>query len=100
MTQAFAPGIYPRSEALVQATRDLDRGRTTPDAVDEQIAHDLELVELAKAELGTQGTTDTVHRALDEVVRRARIERLLAVRFDDLDDGWNDEVERMWEPEA
>ena len=27
--QAFIPGLYPRSEALVQATRDLDRGRTT-----------------------------------------------------------------------
>ena len=37
---AFAPGIYPRSEALVQATRDLDRGRTTQGAVDEQIARD------------------------------------------------------------
>ena len=31
--RAFAPGIYPRSEALVQATRDLDRGRTSPEAV-------------------------------------------------------------------
>jgi 5-methyltetrahydropteroyltriglutamate--homocysteine methyltransferase len=40
--QAFAPGIYPRSEALVQATRDLDRGRTTEEAVDQQIARDLE----------------------------------------------------------
>jgi 5-methyltetrahydropteroyltriglutamate--homocysteine methyltransferase len=39
--QAFAPGIYPRSEALVQATRDLDRGRTTAEAVDEQVARDL-----------------------------------------------------------
>jgi len=39
--QAFAPGIYPRSEALVQATRDLDRGRTTPGAVDEQVERDL-----------------------------------------------------------
>lgn len=28
-------GPFPRPEALVQATRDLDRGRTTPDAVDE-----------------------------------------------------------------
>jgi 5-methyltetrahydropteroyltriglutamate--homocysteine methyltransferase len=28
-------GPFPRSEALVQATRDLDRGRTTPEAVDE-----------------------------------------------------------------
>jgi 5-methyltetrahydropteroyltriglutamate--homocysteine methyltransferase len=39
--QAFAPGIYPRSEPLVQATRDLDRGRTTPEAVDEQVERDL-----------------------------------------------------------
>jgi len=39
--QAFAPGIYPRSEALVQATRDLDRGRTTQEAVDEQVERDL-----------------------------------------------------------
>src|SRR5206468_6848563 len=39
--QAFAPGIYPRSEALVQATRDLDRGRTTEEAVDEQVERDL-----------------------------------------------------------
>jgi 5-methyltetrahydropteroyltriglutamate--homocysteine methyltransferase len=40
--QAFAPGIYPRSEALVQATRDLDRGRTTQEEVDGQVARDLE----------------------------------------------------------
>src|SRR5919205_2930736 len=39
--QAFAPGLYPRSEGLVQATRDLDRGRTTEEAVDEQIERDL-----------------------------------------------------------
>jgi len=39
--QAFAPGIYPRSEELVQATRDLDRGRTSQEAVDEQIERDL-----------------------------------------------------------
>ena len=39
--QAYAPGIYPRSEALVQATRDLDRGRTTQEAVDEQVERDL-----------------------------------------------------------
>jgi 5-methyltetrahydropteroyltriglutamate--homocysteine methyltransferase len=45
--QAFAPGIYPRSEALVQATRDLDRGRTTQEAVDEQVERDLsELVSI------------------------------------------------------
>lgn len=30
---AYQHGIYPRSEKLVQATRDLDRGRTVPDEV-------------------------------------------------------------------
>jgi 5-methyltetrahydropteroyltriglutamate--homocysteine methyltransferase len=39
--KAFVPGIYPRSEELVQATRDLDRGRTTPEAVEEQVEGDL-----------------------------------------------------------
>jgi 5-methyltetrahydropteroyltriglutamate--homocysteine methyltransferase len=38
--RAFAPGIYPRSEALVQATRDLDRGRTTESAVTDQLESD------------------------------------------------------------
>jgi 5-methyltetrahydropteroyltriglutamate--homocysteine methyltransferase len=38
--KAFIPGLYARSEALVQATRDLDRGRTTPDAVEEQVERD------------------------------------------------------------
>jgi 5-methyltetrahydropteroyltriglutamate--homocysteine methyltransferase len=48
--QAFAPGIYPRSEELVQATRDLDRGRTSREAVDEQIDRDLgELVSVQQA---------------------------------------------------
>jgi 5-methyltetrahydropteroyltriglutamate--homocysteine methyltransferase len=37
---AYAPGIYPRSEALVQATRDLDRGRTSPEAVEEEFERD------------------------------------------------------------
>jgi Arc/MetJ family transcription regulator len=65
---------------------------------------DLELVEQAKAELGTRGTTETVHRALEEVVRRARIERLLettAAIFsepppDGFDD-WNEWVEASQE---
>src|SRR4029450_3768841 len=39
--QAFAPGIYPRSEELVQATRDLDRGGTTQEAGDAQVERDL-----------------------------------------------------------
>jgi 5-methyltetrahydropteroyltriglutamate--homocysteine methyltransferase len=38
--KACAPGIYPRSDALVQATRDLDRGRTTEDAVEQQFERD------------------------------------------------------------
>ena len=50
MLKAFVPGIYPRSEALVQATRDLDRGRTTQEAVDEQIGRDLaELLSVQQA---------------------------------------------------
>jgi 5-methyltetrahydropteroyltriglutamate--homocysteine methyltransferase len=48
--QAFVPGIYPRSEALVQSTRDLDRGRTTPEANDEHVERDLaELVSVQQA---------------------------------------------------
>lgn len=39
---ALAPGIYPRSEALVQATRDLARGRTTAEAVETQRRDDRE----------------------------------------------------------
>jgi 5-methyltetrahydropteroyltriglutamate--homocysteine methyltransferase len=39
--QAFVPGLYARSEALVQATRDLDRGRTTQEAVEKQVERDL-----------------------------------------------------------
>jgi 5-methyltetrahydropteroyltriglutamate--homocysteine methyltransferase len=47
---AFAPGLYPRSEALVQATRDLDRGRTTQEAVDRQVEQDFqELVSVQQA---------------------------------------------------
>jgi len=47
--QAFAPGIYPRSEQLVQATRDLDRGRTSQESVDEQVERDLaELVSVQR----------------------------------------------------
>jgi len=34
--RAYVPGIYARSEELVQATRDLDRDRTTKEAVEEQ----------------------------------------------------------------
>ena len=50
MAEAFAPGLYPRSEALVQATRDLDRGRTTQEAVDRRLEQDFqELVSVEEA---------------------------------------------------
>ncbi len=39
--KAYVPGIYARSEALVRATRDLDRGRTTQETVAEREATDL-----------------------------------------------------------
>ena len=56
--QAFAPGIFPRSEALVQATRDLDRGRTTQDAVDAQIADDREQLISVQREAGLDLLSD------------------------------------------
>jgi len=42
-------GSFPRSEALVRATRDLDRGRTTPDAVEElYVSTEAEVVALER----------------------------------------------------
>src|SRR5439155_11906028 len=37
---AYQHGIYPRSEGVVSATRDLERGRTTADAVEEAFRQD------------------------------------------------------------
>ena len=45
---------------------------------------DMELVERAARELGTQRTTDTVHEALREVIARARRVRLADRDFEDL----------------
>ena len=39
--KAYTPGIYARSEELVQATRDFDRGRATQEAVEKQQKEDL-----------------------------------------------------------
>jgi 5-methyltetrahydropteroyltriglutamate--homocysteine methyltransferase len=50
--KAYAPGIYPRSEALVQATRDLDRGRVSVDDVERRRADDLEALISAQSEAG------------------------------------------------
>lgn len=58
---------------------------------------DLDLVREAQEVLGTQGTTETVHAALREIVRRRRLERLLRHDFSNLD---VDEIRRSrWETE-
>ena len=49
LIDAYLHGLYPRSEDLVAATRDLDRGRTTPEAVRERRDADrAELVSLQR----------------------------------------------------
>jgi 5-methyltetrahydropteroyltriglutamate--homocysteine methyltransferase len=63
--KAFAPGIYPRSEALVQATRDLDRGRTTQEAVEEQVERDLEELVSAQQAAGLDLLADGMLRWQD-----------------------------------
>jgi 5-methyltetrahydropteroyltriglutamate--homocysteine methyltransferase len=63
--QAFAPGIYPRSEQLVQATRDLDRGRTSAEAVDEQVERDLAEVVSVQQQAGLDLLTDGMLRWQD-----------------------------------
>lgn len=47
---------------------------------------DLDLVAEAREELGSNGTTDTVHRALAEVVRRAKLRRLTQYDFSGYDE--------------
>jgi hypothetical protein len=58
----------------------------------------LDLVARAREVLGTNGTTDTVHRALEEVVRRKALESLAEWRFDHLPDDWVDQIRapRTW----
>jgi 5-methyltetrahydropteroyltriglutamate--homocysteine methyltransferase len=63
--QAFIPGLYPRSEALVQATRDLDRGRTSEDAVDEQVARDLDELVSVQQDAGLDLLADGMLRWQD-----------------------------------
>src|SRR5918912_504039 len=56
--KAYAPGIYARSEELVQATRDLDRGRTTEEAVATQQDADLRAFLDAQREAGLDYYSD------------------------------------------
>jgi Arc/MetJ family transcription regulator len=51
----------------------------------------LDLVAEAREILGTRGTTETVHRALEEVVRREKLRRLSEWTFDLSDE----ELERL-----
>jgi hypothetical protein len=45
---------------------------------------DLDLVADARSVLRTRGTTDTIHRALEDVVRRDRLQALAVRTFEDL----------------
>jgi Arc/MetJ family transcription regulator len=56
---------------------------------------DFELVEQAREVLDTSGTTDTVHRALEEVVRREALRRLTEW---DLGGMTLEDLERMRQP--
>jgi len=66
----------------------------------------LELVEQARAELGTKNMTDTVHAALDRVVFQASMRRLSASLTETFSrpppdgyDDWNDWIEdTAWGP--
>lgn len=49
---------------------------------------DTQLVAEAREVLGTDGTTDTVHKALEEVVLRARRREAAALRFEGIDHEW------------
>lgn len=63
--QAFVPGIYPRSEELVQATRDFDRGRTTEEAVDAQVERDLHQLVATQQDAGLDLLSDGMLRWQD-----------------------------------
>jgi 5-methyltetrahydropteroyltriglutamate--homocysteine methyltransferase len=63
--KAYAPGIYPRSDDLIQATRDLDRRRTSPEAVDQQFDRDLENLVALQEEAGLDLLSDGMLRWQD-----------------------------------
>ena len=56
--QAYSPGIYPRSESLVQATRDFDRGRASVEDVERARAADLAALVAAQREAGFDLVSD------------------------------------------
>jgi 5-methyltetrahydropteroyltriglutamate--homocysteine methyltransferase len=76
--KACVPGIYPRSDALVQATRDLDRGRTTQDAVEQQFERDFRELVTVQEQAGLALLSDGLLRWQDHF-------RQLAERSDGLE---------------
>jgi 5-methyltetrahydropteroyltriglutamate--homocysteine methyltransferase len=76
--EAYAPGIYPRSDALVQATRDLDRGRTTEEAVEQQTERDFHELVSVQERAGVTLVSDGLLRWQDHF-------RPLAERSEGLD---------------
>lgn len=65
---AFHAGLtspFPRSEALVRATRDLDRGRTDPAAVEAAFANAEQTVRATERRLGFAGVTGGYLRTVD-----------------------------------
>jgi 5-methyltetrahydropteroyltriglutamate--homocysteine methyltransferase len=59
---AYQHGIYPRSEALVAATRDLERGRISAEAVSGQFDRDLAEFALLQERAGLDYVTDGMLR--------------------------------------
>jgi 5-methyltetrahydropteroyltriglutamate--homocysteine methyltransferase len=63
--RAYQHGIFPRSESVVQATRDIERGRTTQQEVDEVFAADREAYLRAQREAGLDFISDGLLRWQD-----------------------------------
>jgi 5-methyltetrahydropteroyltriglutamate--homocysteine methyltransferase len=62
---AYQPGVYPRSEDVVAATRALERGRTTPDEVAAAYRRDLEDFVAVQQEAGLDLFSDGLLRWQD-----------------------------------
>jgi Arc/MetJ family transcription regulator len=58
---------------------------------------DMSLVDEAREVLGARGTTETVNKALAEVVRQDKLrrltERVFDVDNDEIEAAWNDEID-------
>lgn len=62
------------------------RGYRMPVIKRTSINLELDLVAAAREVLGSNGTTDTIHRALEDVVRREKLRRLAARDFSEYDE--------------